>query len=84
MKRVEQRHGLGDHAAVLKAGQVAAVEIIAAADHDFDAVSGQLGEVQARVGQGGRGGFEDQELFGLAAQDGARHDAVLGGVEGEG
>ena len=33
----EQRDGLGDHSAVLEPRQVAAIEVIAAADHDLDA-----------------------------------------------
>ena len=68
---------------MVEAREVAAIEVIAAADHDFDAVAGQAGRVESGVGQGGGGGFEDQELLGLTAGDRARHDAVLGGVEGE-
>ena len=68
VKGGEQRDGLGDHAPVLKAGQVAAIEVIAAADHDFDAAAGQVGGVEPGVGQGGGGGFQDQELLGLTAR----------------
>ncbi len=83
MESAKKGDGLGDHAAVMKAGQVTAIEVIAASDHHFDASFGQASEVKACVGQGGGGGFEDQELLGLATLDGARHDAVLGGVEGQ-
>jgi hypothetical protein len=83
VKGIEQRERLGDHAPVLKAGQVAPVEVIAPADHDFGASSGQVGQCQSGVGQGGQGGFQDQELLGLAPGDGARHDAMFGRVEGE-
>ena len=79
----EQRDGLGDHAPVLQPRQVAAIEVIAAADHDFDAAHRRGRQSEPRVGQGSGGGFQDQELLGLTAGDGARHDAVRGGIEGE-
>ena len=68
VKGVQQRHGLGDHASVLKPGQVAAIEVVAAADHDLDAAScASRPRNKPGIGQRGRRGFEDQELLGLAA-----------------
>jgi hypothetical protein len=66
---------------MVKASQIAMIEVIAAADDDFDAVASQAGGGKTCVGQGGGGGFQDQELLWLSAFNGARHDAVFGGVK---
>ena len=66
---------------MLKPGQIAAVEIIASSDYDFNAAFRKAAQIQAGIGEGGGRGFEQQELLGLATQDGAGHDAVLDRVE---
>ncbi len=38
MKSVQESDGLGDHAPVLQSGEVAAIEVVAPSDHDFDAL----------------------------------------------
>ena len=81
VKRRQERECLGDHPAVLEPRQVAPIEVVAPADHDLDAASRQVGERQARVRERGHGRVEHQELLGLAAFDGPRHDPVLGRVE---
>ena len=70
MKGRQNRQRLVDHPAVLEPRQVAAIEVIAAADHDLDAIV-CLSESRAKpgIGERGHGRVEHQELLGLAPFD---------------
>ena len=83
VKGGEQRDGLVDHAPVLKPGQVAAIEVISAADHDFDAATGQIGRASPASASAAVAASRTRNCSGSPPSDGARHDPVLGRIEGE-